>query len=459
MCAGRNPPACASGTSFPGWPAHPVATATGNLALAARDYANITCAWATISAWWTPWLSDRPEHTFVAFRFAGGFASGDRRARRAGLIRSVLERLGFRATRKGDLVLGTRKLMERGEALAVLRFLGALSAYTRQLDLEMAGEDDVERFHAAVPRILRRGRPFFSDRGGRVSPNLSPTLRTLGRRRERRETAALRWIKSLPHLPVLLATTNPPWRPWPRWTDSCANTRPPGDRNRPGPAGDGDGPRGRLEPAHGQRPPGPVSPDRKPGRPAGKGPGQLRPRAAPRLAAPGGGHGGHARTGRGQGPAPGRLLRAGLPVPAGVCVTRGPAGLPAQARLEDRLKALLRQAALPGRTSGRCPPGQGPWCWPRSRPRNSPSSFVPPGTTCAGTGRTACPCAAAPRPRTAGSIPSGAVCQRARRIKPRGPGRGLQDGPGQRLLGPGPGLPDRAGGPGSRWTWPCCASG
>ncbi len=124
----------------------PVATATGNLALAARDYANITLRLGYHFSVVDALVSDRPEHTFVAFRFAGGFASGDRRARRAGLIRSVLERLGFRATRKGDLVLGTRKLMERGEALAVLRFLGALSAYTRQLDLEMAGEDDVERF-------------------------------------------------------------------------------------------------------------------------------------------------------------------------------------------------------------------------------------------------------------------------------------------------------------------------
>ncbi len=117
-----------------------------NLALAARDWANITLRLGYHFSVVDAVVSDRPEHTFVYFRFAGGFADGDRRARRAGLILSVLERLGFRASRKGDLVVGKRKLMEAGEALDVLRFLGALSAFTRQLDVELASESDVERF-------------------------------------------------------------------------------------------------------------------------------------------------------------------------------------------------------------------------------------------------------------------------------------------------------------------------
>ncbi|NDY55445.1 pyruvate, phosphate dikinase [Desulfovibrio sulfodismutans] len=49
----------------------------------------------------------------------------------------------------------------------------------------------------------------------------------------------------------------------------------------------------------------------------------------------------------------GGLLRAGLPVPAGVCITRRACReYLRQARLEDRLKALLRQAALPGADIG-----------------------------------------------------------------------------------------------------------
>jgi len=116
-----------------------------NLAVAAGDYANITLRLGYHFSVVDAVISDRPEHTFVYFRFAGGFADGDRRARRAGLILGVLERLGFRASRTGDLVVGKRKLMESGEALNVLRVLGALSAYTRQLDVELTSEREVER--------------------------------------------------------------------------------------------------------------------------------------------------------------------------------------------------------------------------------------------------------------------------------------------------------------------------
>jgi len=120
--------------------------AGANLALAAGDYANITLRLGYHFSVVDAVVSDRPEHNFIYFRFAGGFADGDRRARRAALLLTVLERLGFRASRQGDLVVGKRKLLETGEALSVLRFLGALAAYTRQLDVELASEDDVARF-------------------------------------------------------------------------------------------------------------------------------------------------------------------------------------------------------------------------------------------------------------------------------------------------------------------------
>lgn len=124
-------------------------TTGANLALAAKDYANITLRLGYHFSVVDAVISDRPEHTFIYFRFAGGFADGDRRARRAGLILRVLARLGFRTVRQADLVVGKRKLLEPDEALDVLRFLGALSAYTRQLDVELASEGDVERFARA----------------------------------------------------------------------------------------------------------------------------------------------------------------------------------------------------------------------------------------------------------------------------------------------------------------------
>lgn len=117
-----------------------------NLAIAARDYANITLRLGYHFSVVDAVVSKRPEHNFVYFRFAGGFADKDRRARRAGLILGVLERLGFRASLKGDLVVGKKKIMEQEEAEETLRFLGALTAYTRQLDVELASDTHVEHF-------------------------------------------------------------------------------------------------------------------------------------------------------------------------------------------------------------------------------------------------------------------------------------------------------------------------
>ena len=117
-----------------------------NLAMAAKDYANITLRLGYHFSVVDALVSERPEHTFVYFRFAGGFADDSRRARRATLILAALSRLGFRASRHGDLVAGKRKLMEVDEALEVLRLLGALSAYTRQLDVELTSEEEATRF-------------------------------------------------------------------------------------------------------------------------------------------------------------------------------------------------------------------------------------------------------------------------------------------------------------------------
>ncbi|MFP5240213.1 MAG: PEP-utilizing enzyme [Acidobacteriota bacterium] len=124
----------------------PAGSAGLNLAVASKDYANITLRLGYHFSVVDALVSPRPEHNFVYFRFAGGFADGDRRARRADLILGVLERLGFRATRKGDLVVGKKKLMEPADAMETLRFLGALTAYTRQLDVELTSEAHVAEF-------------------------------------------------------------------------------------------------------------------------------------------------------------------------------------------------------------------------------------------------------------------------------------------------------------------------
>jgi pyruvate,water dikinase len=136
----------------------PAAQAGLNLAIVSRDYANITLRLGYHFSVVDAVVSDRPEHTFLYFRFAGGFADPDRRARRAELIRRVLDRLGFTATRAADLVVARRKLLLPSEALAGLRHLGALSAFTRQLDLALVSDQEADRLAREFLAVAGEGR-------------------------------------------------------------------------------------------------------------------------------------------------------------------------------------------------------------------------------------------------------------------------------------------------------------
>ena len=70
----------------------------------------------------------------------------------------MLERLGFAASRSGDLVVAKRKLLPRPEALAVLRQLGALSAFTRQMDLALVSDQEAERLTREFLELARADR-------------------------------------------------------------------------------------------------------------------------------------------------------------------------------------------------------------------------------------------------------------------------------------------------------------
>lgn len=106
------------------------------------------------------YLSDESDDNYVYFRFVGGFAEAYKRQRRADMISQVLTGLHFKVERKGDLVLGKVKMLERDHMESILVHLGELVAFTRQLDVKMADDQSVER--------------FFSDFLGRIG-NASPT--------------------------------------------------------------------------------------------------------------------------------------------------------------------------------------------------------------------------------------------------------------------------------------------
>ena len=90
------------------------------------------------------YLSSNSNDNFIHFRFAGGVTEMMRRARRARLLGSILERLDFVTERKGDLVIGRIKKLALPEMEDRLRILGKLIGFTRQLDVSLRDDLSVE---------------------------------------------------------------------------------------------------------------------------------------------------------------------------------------------------------------------------------------------------------------------------------------------------------------------------
>jgi pyruvate,water dikinase len=101
------------------------------------------------------YLGDRPEDSYILFRFAGGVSELTRRARRAELLDRILTRQGFAVERSEDLVIARLNGIPAGTMERRLRMTGRLIGYTRQLDVLLRNDDVtrmmVEEFLARTP--------------------------------------------------------------------------------------------------------------------------------------------------------------------------------------------------------------------------------------------------------------------------------------------------------------------
>ena len=126
----------------------PAEAVAGNLAIAARDYLNLSLRLGYHFSVIDAYLGPDPQRSYVYFRFAGGFADDQRRYRRARFIRDVLAALDFNVSRQGDLVVGRLKLVPLESLRAALVTLGALTAYTRQRDIDLNDDADQQALFA-----------------------------------------------------------------------------------------------------------------------------------------------------------------------------------------------------------------------------------------------------------------------------------------------------------------------
>ncbi len=128
-------------------------SAAGNLAIVSDLSLNLSLRLGYHFSVVDAHLSDAPGQNTVYFRFVGGLAEEIRRQRRARLIRIILEGLGFLVESKGDLVFGRLKAASREDLDLVLERLGALTAFSRQMDTAMTEDADVQRLGLAFLQL------------------------------------------------------------------------------------------------------------------------------------------------------------------------------------------------------------------------------------------------------------------------------------------------------------------
>jgi pyruvate,water dikinase len=91
------------------------------------------------------YVTENSNDNFIYFRFAGGVTEMTRRTRRAQLLSAILERFDFVTERKGDLVVGRVKKLVLPEMENRLRMIGRLIGFTRQLDVSLREDADIEK--------------------------------------------------------------------------------------------------------------------------------------------------------------------------------------------------------------------------------------------------------------------------------------------------------------------------
>lgn len=95
------------------------------------------------------WCGDSINKNYIHFRFSGGGAAGDRRARRIECLALILSRLDFRIQQRGDMLVARMAKYERETMVHRLSDLGQLTICARQLDMLMDSDSSPAFFAAA----------------------------------------------------------------------------------------------------------------------------------------------------------------------------------------------------------------------------------------------------------------------------------------------------------------------
>jgi len=117
-----------------------------NIAIISKDYLNLSLRFGYHFNIIDAYCSDMTRDNHIYFRFLGGATDITKRSRRARMIAIILEAFGFNVASKGDIVTGRSGNMPKSEIIRTLNILGRLVGFTRQLDVQMDSDAQVDRY-------------------------------------------------------------------------------------------------------------------------------------------------------------------------------------------------------------------------------------------------------------------------------------------------------------------------
>lgn len=126
-----------------------------NLAVISEAYANINLRLGYHFNMIDAYIDEQINDNYAYFRFLGGVTDPQRRSRRAKLIYDTLAQYDFNVDLRGDLVIGRIKRLRPKEMRSKMALLGQLVGFTRQLDVKMTSDQQIDQFAKEFEQMLK----------------------------------------------------------------------------------------------------------------------------------------------------------------------------------------------------------------------------------------------------------------------------------------------------------------